>query len=257
MGELYQAVSKAGLIKDYQNPGLNYPHCQSALISPGKSDVNVPVADISMAEVDLLAHRLDQMASSRQNDNIAVAVAEEFANIVLLVRRVKKETGGTFAGTLGAGADLTALWLLPKDVGGPILNSAAAGALGLYTGGGGAVFTWLATFVANTIANMIPAQQMIQWAGVLHIGILDNVDVPKIQAARVTIAGQVAPKETLMLDNRRQNGDSYNTSFQRFEKPWFISPLITQAIDLMPGPAGDSRPELVSILIARIQDLVF
>ena len=257
MGELYQAVSKAGLITDYSSPGLNFAKCQSALISPGKSDVNVPAADISLAEVDVLAHRLDQMASSRQNDAIAVAIAEEFANIVLLVRRVKKETGGTFAGTLGAGADLTALWLLPKDVGGTILNSAPAGALGLYGGGGGAVFTWLATFVANTTAPIIPSQQMIQWAGVLHIGLLDNVDVPKIQAARITIAGQTAPKETLMMDNRRQNGDSYNTSFIRFEKPWFVSPLTTQQIDLMPGPAGDSRPELVSILIARIQDLVF
>lgn len=254
MAELYRTLKASNLIKPYSGPVKD---CHSVLISPGKPGVDVPVESLDLAEVDCLAHRLDQMASSTQNEAIAKAITEEFENIVLLVRRVKKEAGGAFTGILGTGANLTALWLRPKDVGGVILRgAAAAGALGLYAGGGGAIFTWLQTFVANTAQNMIPAQTMIQYAGILHIGLLDNVDVPKINAAQITISGIPAQAETFMFDNRRQNGDSYNVSFVRFEKPYFIGPLVNQLLAVMPGPAGDSRPELVSILICRAQDVV-
>lgn len=263
MGAVYDIAKKYGLIHDYASPGLVLDGWKESVVQPGKAEMAVPVADMTAAEVDLLMHKLDNLALTQQNDAIAKMCAEEIPSVITMVRRVKKESGGSFSGILGAGTNLDLFWLRPKDIGGPILNTAAAGALGMYTGAGGGIFTWLVNaastggvFVANAARLMIPGQAMLQWAACLHLGLQDTIDIPKCNMIQFTIAALATPPQSLFCNNKRKQGQSYDNSLCRFEKPIMVSPLTTQIVSIMPNIAGDSRPELLTLVCARIQDIL-
>ena len=266
MGLVYKYVtgqlggSMGNQVKAYASPGQVVMGVTQCVYDAGKPSADVPAADITTEEVDLLAHKLDTLAADYQNDAIAKAIAEVFPSIVLTVRRVKKETGSIFSGILGNGANLDIKWLRPKDIGYSILNPAATATCGIYGGvtppGGGYVATWLQTFVANTAQHLIPSQRMLQWGACLHIGMYEVVEVPKITDVTFTLDGQPTGPQSTFFDSRRMAGNSYDTSFVRFEKPVMVSPMRLQVVDVMPNISGDSKPILISLMVGRISDLI-
>jgi hypothetical protein len=237
-----------------------YPEEPAKLVSNVVIDMGKPVAQVNLAplssdEAERLLRKLDVLAPSDLNPFIAKIVGENTEAIFTLVRMVKAEAKGEFLGHLGTGNALDIRWLRPKDVGGPILNSAAAGALGLYGGAGGAVFTWTQTFVANTAQTMIPAQTMTEEAGCIHLGAIDPVEVPKCDAIQFYIANIVGPAQPLPF-NIREGFSSNHLPIARFEQPVIIGPERTQRVDVMPNLSGDSKLQLLTLVVARAQSLV-
>jgi len=249
MGLVFQATK--GLIRDFPEETVSW---KKALIEPGKAVTDVKCAPLSAEEVEMILLKLDQMAMSVQHEGIAKMVAEEAESILLAIRMVKDETKSPFAGILGAGANLDMMWLRPKDVGGTLLNPAATSSKGLYDGTSGGVLTWTHSFTADTAAAIIPEQTMAEEAAVVHLGAIDPVEVPKIGAMKVTLAGIPAPAQSTPFNIRGSFG-TQTLPFVRFEKPIIVGPEKTQKIELEPDITGDSKFQLMSLLIAKAEKL--
>ncbi|MEM2338598.1 MAG: hypothetical protein QXW83_00175 [Nitrososphaerales archaeon] len=224
------------------------------LIEPGKTAAEVKLAPLSREEYERILLKLDMLAIDRNNEAIAVMVAEEVDPIITLIRMVKVETKEEFTGILGSGANLDITWLRPKDVGGPLLNSAGASNKGLYGGANGGVYSWLHTFTANTSEDIIPEQIMAKTAGVIHLGAIDPVEVPKVNAIQFTIAGIPSPAQSMKFNIRSSFGTE-SLPFVRFEKPVIVGPEKRQKITVMPNISGDSKLELLSLLVTKAEAL--
>jgi len=249
MGIVYQANKDK--IKDYPEETIKW---KNALIEPGKAEAEVKVAPLSKDEAEVIILKLDQLALTAQHEGIAKMVAEEVESILVAIRMVKAETKAAFAGILGSGAQLDIMWLRPKDVGGSLLNPAGVAAKGLYGGTSGGVYTWLRTFTANTSDDVIPEQTMAEEAAVIHLGAIDPIEVPKLNAIEFTLAGIPAPAQSLPFNIRTTFG-SDTVPFVRFEKPIIVGPEKTQKIVVMPNISGDSKFQLLSFLIGKAEKL--
>lgn len=252
MGIVLQHGRSLGLVRDYAEETVSW---RAALIEPGRDTAQVKAGQLSTGEVETLLLKLDQLALSAQHEGVAKMVAEELASIILAVRMVKAETKASFSGILGSGSNLDIRWLHPRDVGGILLNPAATAALGLYRGTIAAVYTWLHSFVANTSAAIIPSQIMANDAGVIHLGAIDPVEVPKLNLIRFTLAGIAAPTQGMAF-NIRNTLDGASVPFVRFEKPIIVGTERTQVIDVVPNITGESKFQLLSFLIAKAEDMV-
>jgi len=250
MGVVYQA--NKGLIKDYAEETIRY---SKALIEPGRKEAEVKLAPFSEGEVDALLLKLDVLAAERMNPAVAVIVAEEAESILITARMVKTDTKAEFAGILGAGSNLEIVWLRAKDVGGPLLNPAGEANKGLYGGASGGVYTWLYTFTANTVANIVPDQIMAEHAGMIYLGFIDPIEVPKVEAVRYTLAGIPSPAQSLAFRIRQTFGVE-SLPVARLEKPVIVGPERKQAVDLIGGIDGDSKPEPLALLISKAESIV-
>lgn len=250
MGLVLQA--NQGLLRSYAEETIPW---RKALIEPGKAEAAIKLAPLDSDEVELILTDLDQLCMSAQHEGIAKMVAEESESILTAIRMVKTETKSPYTGILGVGANLGMMWLRPKNVGETAtLNKDATAGLGLYQGTSGGVYTWLHPFVANTSAQIIPEQTMSEEAAVIHLGMIDPMEIPKVNAMKVTLAGIPAPAQSLAFNIRESLGTN-ELPFVRFVKPIIVGPEKKQKLELMPYITGDSKPELMSILVARAQDL--
>lgn len=248
------SVSKvnAHLIQDYEEETISWG---KALITPGQDAVSVKCGPLSKAEVTAILIKLDLLALNRQNSAITAMLAEEADSILVAIRRVKAETKEAFRGILGAGASLDIGWLRPHHVGDKyLLNSAATSTTGLWGGTNAAIYTWLHTVVANTSDNIIDDQTMVSEAAVIHLGAIDPIEVPKIDAITFKISGITSPAQSLAFSKRSTFGTEL-TPVVRFEKPVFVGPDKKQEIGLYPQVSGDTKFELLSLLIAKAENL--
>lgn len=252
MGKVYVDGVGMGLKTSYPSETVGIT---SALIMPGQVKVDVKLAELSEEEADLVLKKADILANSYQNEAIATAVAESANAIIDLVRWVKEETKESFMGMRGSGASLDLALLIPKMVGdSTIMNKDGLANRGLYGGASGGVYNWLKTdFVANTAVNYIPEQTMVEEAGVLHICMIDTIDVPKINRCMFILAGIKSSAQPLNFNFV----DGSSLAMARFELPVMVGPEKKQQLQLMPYIDGASKPELVSIVVARAQDLTF
>ena len=243
----------AHLIQDYKEETLPWG---KALITPGQDAVSVKCGPLSKAEVDAILIKLDLLSLNRQNPAISAILAEEADSILVAIRRVKAETKENFRGILGAGASLDICWLRPHHVGDKyLLNSAATTDVGLWGGTVAAVYTWLHTLVANTADNIIDEQTMVKEAAVIHLGAIDPIEVPKLEAITFKISGITSPAQSLAFSKRSTFGTEL-TPVVRFEKPVFVGPDKKQEIGLYPQVSGDTKFELLSLLITKAENLV-
>ena len=252
MGLVYQ--TNKGLLKAFVEETIKY---KNALIEPGRAEAEVKLASLSVEEVDAILLKLDILASEKANPAIAAMVAEETASILVAIRMVKAETKAAFAGILGAGSNLEIMWLRPQDVGGTILRgTASAGSLGLWGGSGGAVYTWLKTWVTGgTKETMVPEQTMAEEGAVVHLGAIDPIEVPKCTAIQFTLAGLLSPPQSLSRNIRKSLGTE-DISVMRFEKPIIVGPEKSQKVEVNATTTnGDTKLQLLSLLIARAQSL--
>ena len=226
-----------------------------ALIEPGRETVVVPAASLSRREAELLLLKLDALAAQLACEQIAKVVSMHAEQIVLAVRMLKRETKAEFAGILGAGANLDICWLRPKHVGGPLLNAPAVAGRGLYGGTSGGVLTWLRPFTAGTPIAIIPEQTMAEEATVIHLGAIDLIEVPKLEAIRFQLAGIPTPAQSLPFTFRPSLATE-TLPLVIFEKPIIVGPERSQEMVAFPNITGDSRLQLLSFLIARAQDLL-
>lgn len=251
MGLIYKA--NLGLIKGYGEETLPV---RRALLQTGQPEVKVKVAKLDADEVEIILLKLDQLALSVQQEAIATMLAEEAESILAAIRMVKDETKEPFLGIQGLGSSLDMVWLRPKHVGdSTLLNSANTAGLGLYSGTNAAVYTWLQSFIAGTTKNIIPEQTMIEEAAVVHLGAIDTVEQPKCNAITFTLQGVDSPTQPLAFNIRRTLG-SESMPFVRFEKPIIVGPEKKQKVTLVPNITGDSKVELLSLLITKASLLV-
>ena len=95
---------------------------------------------------------------------------------------------------------------------------------------------------------------MSQYAGVIHLGFIDSIDIPKMTTFVYTVTGVATPPQSLAGLKRAGSGQSYDIPLMRFEKPIMVPPLHAQQFSVLPGPAGDSRLEPISFLVGQCQD---
>jgi len=251
MGVVYQKAKDAGWIKSYPEESVRW---EKALIEPGRPEATVKAAALTAEEADRLFLKLDMLTQTTQHEGIAYMVAEEADSILLLVRMVKTQSKADFYGILGAGKNLDIAWLRPKGVGGPLLNPAAATGKGLYGGTSGGVYSWQRAFTANTSDDVIPEQTMAEEAGVIHLGAIDPIEVPKLNMIKFTLAGIPAPAQSLPFNIRKGFGVEY-LPFIRFEKPIIVGPERKQKVEVMPAITGDSKFQLLTLLVAKAESL--
>jgi len=250
MGLVY--LANKGLIRKYPEGMVDWT---KSLIQPGQAKAAVKAAELTAEEVEIILLKLDQLAMSKQHEAIATMLAEEAESILLAIRMVKEETKEPFLGMLGVGSNLEMLWLRPKDVGSTtLLNSAGTAGLGLYSGTSAGVYTWLKSFIAGTSADIIPEQTMVEEAAVLHLGGIDTVEIPKLESITFTLAGIPAPAQSLPFNLRKSVGAT-DLPFVRFEKPIIVGPEKKQKVAVMPNITGDSKFQLLSLLIAKASSL--
>lgn len=251
MGIVFQ--TNRALVKDYAEETAVI---RDILIEPGREQSQVKLAPMSSLECDRLLKKLDTLAMQTMDTSVATILAEEAQSILVLVRVVKTETKESFMGILGSGSNLDIGWLRAQTVGSVITRgTAAAGALGLWGGGGGAIDTWLHTVAAAGAAETIfPSQTMLEEAGLIHLGVIDPIEVPKIDAIMFTIAGIPTPAQSLNLQVRKAFGTNI-TPIVRFEKPVLVGPEKTQKIDTFTFAAGDTRLQLLTLVVAQAEKL--
>lgn len=238
------------LIKDYQDETREITNI---LIQPGQMSVSQKLSFLSAAEVDAILHKLDALAMSVMNEAVAIMVAEEVPGILLAIRMVKAESKESFAGMLGAGRTLDIAWLRAKDIGGTILNPATTGSKGVH-GQTNATTAWLYEHTADTSTEIIPEQTMKEEAGVIHLGAMDPIEVPKLESIKFTLAGVPTPAQSLEFRVRKGFGNN-EVAVARFEKPVIVGPEKKQKIEVEPYADGDDKCQMLSFLIAMAEDL--
>jgi len=256
MGIIYQAnkglleLPETDFLAKFKEQDLKFTE---ALIQPGQAEATVKAAELTKEEVRRILLKLDQLAMSGQHEGIANMVAEEVESILLAIRMVKTETKEPFMGLLGFGSQLDIRWLVPKDIGATWFTS-DTGSIGLYAGTAGAVYTWLNTFTANTEQNIIPEQTLKEEVGMIMLGAIDPVEVPKCNKITFTLAGVSAPTQSLPFNVRRTFGDN-SVPFVRFEKPIIVGPEKKIKVSVMPNISGDSKLQLLALVIAKAESL--
>ena len=238
------------LIKDYVEEAREVTNI---LIQPGQMAVQQKLASLTAAEVDAILHKLDALAMSVMNEAVAIMVAEEAIGILTAVRIVKAQTKNPFAGILGAGPTLDIAWLRAKDIGGTILNKDETGSKGVH-GQTNSTTAWLYEHTADTSTEMIPEQTMKEEAGVIHLGAMDPIEVPKLEAYLWTLAGVPTGAQSLEFRVRKGFGNN-EVPIARFEKPVIVGPKGVQKLEVEPYADGDDKCQLLSLLIAQTQDL--
>lgn len=245
MGLVYKANQH--LIRHYD---AGTASVDNALITPGQDKVVVKVAEVDAEEVQNLLQKIDAIANSYENEAVAVAYAETFPVVLTAMRMVKEEAKAPFKGIAASGTELDAAALIPENVGGGILcTESVTTNLGLYAGTAAGVYTWLKTVTTvGTAEAIIPTQTMSQYAAVVHIGAIDTVNVPKYNRMKFELSGVPTPAQSTIFNIRGVNGTA---PFVRFQKPVLVGPLKKQRMYVDPNIAGDSKFELMSILIAK------
>jgi hypothetical protein len=245
MGLVYKA--NQNMIQHYD---AGTASVDNALITPGQDHVVVKVAEVDAEEVQNLLQKVDAIANSYENEAIAVAYAEVFPVILTAMRMVKEEAKAPFKGITASGTELDAVALIPENVGGGIMcTEAVTTNLGLFAGTAAGVYTWLSTVgTVATAEAIVPQQTMSQYAAMVHIGAIDTVAVPKYNRIKFELSGVPTPAQSTLFNIRGVNGTA---PFIRFQKPVLVGPLKKQRIYVDPNIAGDSKFELMTVLIAR------
>lgn len=241
-------------VRDYPEQTENI---SGAIVEVGQPVSSVKLSALSKEEVLMLLDDLDALADEYMNEAIAKAVAVEVPNIITLVRAVNVETKNGYGGFGSKGGQLLAEWLRPVYVGdSSITNDANTSALGLYAGTNAGVYSWTRDFTGGTSSQPIPSQVMGKYAGMLHIGVADNVGLPPVDGVKFTISGVATSVHSLALAEHRRSGSEFDIAFQKLKKPVMVLPLKTHVVDFYPWYTATSRARLVSILVAKSEKLV-
>jgi len=249
MGIVYR--ENKDLVKNYTEETLKWTE---AVVECGKKEAEVKLAAFSSEEAKTLLLKLDALALERANPLVATIVAEEANSILTLARMVKVETKQEFAGILGTGSALDITWLRAKHVGGSLLNPLAATGKGVYGGTSGAVLTWLRTETTTGTKTIIPDQVMAEEAGVIYLGAIDPIEVPKVDALQFKIADIPTPAQSLAL-KIRLSFDASTLPVVKLEKPIIVGPEKKQQMDIFWYATGDDKFEPLALLVAKAEAL--
>lgn len=251
MGAVYRHGKASGLVKAYpdETRPLTY-----GMINVGKQAMSAKLSEISEYEVDTFVHDLDAMANDQQNPEIANAVAQELPALIDALRMVNAETKQGYGGIRGMGGELDVAWLTPAMIGNnTLLNNANTSLLGIAAAANG-TRTWTITWAAGTAQDIIPSQQMVQYAACVHIGAISTIDIPKLNRMRFTLSGVNTPLQPLNFNHRRKESDA-DMRFVKFKQSIIAGPLKTQVVTAYPNLTGDDKLELLSVVIAKAESL--
>ncbi len=251
MGSVY--TSNKALEHDYvtEDAGM----LNDFLVDPSKDKPQFSLAKLSLDEVTAILKKLDSLAPG-WSPQITLMLAEGAAAVIQAVRLVKALSKQEFRGIFAQGNGLDLRLLRPKDIGGAILRgTAAAGTLGLYGGGGGAVYTWYYTgSVSNVTNHVFTSQTMEDYGALVYLGFIDPIEVPPIEAFQFTLNG--IPVSAQSCDFKMiKTFNSNELPVVKVEKPIIVPPMGQQALDMYPYRTGNTRIQPVGILVARFVEM--
>lgn len=251
MGEVYKA--NQALIHDYPEKEADV---SNAVVTPARVITSVKVASMTRDEVERLVLKLDMMTLD-VSPIIQKIVAESVNPIITAVRMVKDETKESFMGIQGSGAELDIDWLRPQDVGGVLLNPAATGSKGLWSGTSAAVLTWLHQYTTGgTAETLVPSQIMSEEAGMIYLGFINPIEIPLEDSVTITVSGQTTPRQSLCSLSFKPVTESKALGVMRLEKPVIVGPEKTQAVTVEPMTSSAyTRLQPLALLISKAESL--
>lgn len=244
-------LANQGLIKNVPEGTISY---DKVLAAPLAATTEMKLGTLDSDEIKALLHKLDALAMSSQNEAIAKMVAEEVESIMVAVAVVKEKVQAKFRGLLASGNELDITWLRPKHVGGAMLNAGLTALRGLWGGASAGVYVWLNPTVSNVADFILDSQRMYEYAALIHLGAIDPVEVPKIEAVNFVLANIATPAQSTPFNLRRGFNDQ-SLPLVRWEKPVLVGPDQTGAIECYPNITGDTKFQLLSFVVGRAQDL--
>lgn len=255
-----------GSWKDQIAPNNAPLNIDTALIKVGAVGVPESVSNLQAAQVAAIINKLDTIWRSDVSHPIANMIAEDCRAVLSLIRILGAAAGGSaeYAGILASGPQFDIWPLRPKDIGNIFLNGAftvvGAGALGLYGGPSGGVFTWaqpgMVAGVAQTIIPLQTTQGRSPFGGVVLFGGIEKTYTPKIEGIQVTLQGatNIVPAQPTAMTMKRTFGDDNDISIFRFEKPILIPHQTAFAVNIMPNVSGFSNFEVVACMVGQVQN---
>jgi hypothetical protein len=238
----------------------------TALIKTGAVSVPESVANMTGAQVKAVINKVDTIFRSDVSHPIANMIAEDVRAVLSLIRILGAAAGGSaeYAGILASGPQFDIWPLRPKDIGNIFLNGAftavGVGALGLYGGPSGGVFSWnnpgMVAGVASTIVPLQTTQGRSPFGGIVLFGGIEKTYTPKIESIQVTLQGatNIVPAQPAAMTLKRTFGDDNDISIFRFEKPILIPHQTAFAINIMPNISGFTNFELIGIMAGQVQN---
>ena len=253
-----RCAEEEGLIRDFPEMHL---YLDEELIAVEQEKVAVHTERLTVEEVDKIVDKLDLLVSREPNEERRILIIKNFKSIINLVRIVKYEDKMDFKSSRGMGGQLDIRWLESFDIGSKALAddyiegvSGVSDELrdkikaeheaiknGLYENkerqGG-----WLSyDYFAGETKIMIPEQAMNECAGVIHLGILNHKHKHK----------QIMGYASWKLDGMKTSKIPFKYSGQlmEFECPIIVRPECKQELELMAINNGDTKLELVSLLV--------
>jgi len=238
----------------------------TALIKTGAVSVPESVANLSGAQVKAVINKLDSIWRSDVSHPIANMIAEDSRAVLSLIRILSSAAGGSaeFAGILASGPQFDLWNVRPKDFGNIFLNGAftvvGVGALGLYGGPSGGVYSWaqpgMVAGVSQTIVPLQTTQGRSPFGGLVIFGGIEKTYTPKIESIQVTLQGatNIVPAQPTAMTMKRTFGDDNDISVFRFEKPILIPHQTAFAVNIMPNISGFTNFELVACMVGQVQN---
>ena len=239
------------------------------IIMPGQSEFACKLASLSRNEVNLFLMELDALASQSINNDMQYAIANTASLILDIFRVVKLGSKHEYKGQCGIDHDQIMTWLAPWHIGSEYITNALKEVnKGLYGNINCSNISWLHHFTLGS-HTIFPLQCMNKFSAIIHIGISDSEQTPKVSSIRHQISRIIMPIQTidLYISCIKSNRDITNKdnvhlskyikfpSFVAFSKPIVILPERLSQVDLYANIGGHSSPKLVSILITSAQAL--
>lgn len=254
-------VEERGYITNYPNETIEL---KKEIVEIGQDRVRVHADSLTQEEVMQIADKLDLLVS-RHTDEVTSLVLKNIGSIINLVRIVKYENHQDFKSSRGIGNELDIRWLESFDIGSKVLADDNTGYVsgvsdelrekineqikteeearkkGLYEEKERQC-EWLSSdYFAGETKTMIPEQVMSEYAGVLHLGILNRKYKTKqiIGYASWRLSGTKSSKMPF----------KYTGKLMEFEYPIMVLPEHKQELEVMSIDYGDTKLELVSLLV--------
>jgi len=117
------------------------------------------------------------------------------------------------------------------------------------------VYPWTESFTAGTNVDMFPSATMIEEAGIVFLGFIEPLTVPKVEAVQFTISGIPCPPQSLNFRVNEDFGSPGKLPLCRLEKPVIIGPEKLFQVAVNPYLTGNSECIPLALLITTAEKM--
>ena len=203
------------------------------------------LASLTKDESELIIEKLDTSFADETNPLLSRIVAEGIPDIIRTIQSVKEETKVEFQGLLAQGNALDINLLRPGDI--TRLNGSVTPT------------DWLESYPVrgkvDWLGTPLNPEVMTQNQGMIFLGLIDSLSVPKISAFQFFRFGNApGPPQSLGMGLREKLGDGQTPTYQ-FSRPIIMLPEAHYNATILVQESGDSRLQPIGFIVSRRADI--